>query len=190
MKGTLALVFASAVGLLTYAAPARADIIYNTNLLGSMETPPNASTATGTFSLDYNPANTTSVTYTLTFSGLSSDATMAHVHFGPAGESGAVLFTLFDFGLPPSQTVTSGTYSGTLSSANFQPDTVDGVDTFANFLTDLQDGLIYVNVHSTNYPNGEIRGQLSSVPEPGSLGLLASAFTLVGFGAYRRRKTS
>jgi hypothetical protein len=94
------------------------------------------------------------------FSGLGSNVTMAHLHGpAPAGANAGVIF-----GLTITNS-TSGTFSGNsvLSGANI-----------ANALG----GLTYLNIHTSGFPGGEIRGQLSnpiSVPEPGTLALLAMA---------------
>ena len=77
-----------------------------------------------------------------TFAGLTTPATAAHIH-GPAapGQNAAVI-------LPLTATAgTSGTITGTgtLSSAN---------------ATNLLNGLTYVNVHTSTFPGGEIRGQI------------------------------
>jgi len=48
----------------------------------------------------------------------------------------------------------------------------------ANQISDLEGGLWYINIHSSVFPNGEIRGQILPVPEPSILalfGLSASA---------------
>jgi CHRD domain-containing protein/PEP-CTERM motif-containing protein len=46
----------------------------------------------------------------------------------------------------------------------------------------------YVNVHTTVYPAGIIRGQLSPTPEPASLALLGGGLGLVAFSRLRRRQ--
>ena len=53
----------------------------------------------------------------------------------------------------------------------------------------LQDGLMYVNIPTGQYPDGEIRGQLSLVPEPGTYATVAG-LGLGAFALYRRRTGS
>ncbi|MBI1332160.1 MAG: CHRD domain-containing protein [Armatimonadetes bacterium] len=134
---------------------------------GISEVPPNASPAVGVVAGIYDDVTNT-LTMDTSASGLLGPSTAAHIHTGAPGTSGAVLF-------PLTGTVGSTTY---LSHDMF-------VLTDASEL-DLLGGMLYVNVHSTVFPGGEIRGQLaaSTVPEPASLAVL-------GFGALamlKRRK--
>ncbi len=114
---------------------------FTVQMRAANEVPSNASTATGTATVILDPA-TGDVTVAGTYSGLTSAATVAHIH-GPAaaGATADPVVTL---------TQTGGT-SGTVTGA--------GTLTPAQ-VTDLQNGLMYVNVHSATYPNGEIRGQI------------------------------
>jgi hypothetical protein len=178
---------------LVSTVPAKADFIASANINAAQELDPitgmpPVSSATGTFSLDYSPA-TMALTYTLTFSGLTSPTTMAHIHLGPPGLAGAILFPLYDYGMPPSMNVTSNTLSGTLTAANFMPDTVDGIGTFAQAIAAIETGDTYVNIHTTNYPAGEIRGQILATPEPASASLLLLGAGLGAFGLSRRKRT-
>lgn len=84
----------------------------------------------------------TSVTVTGDFEGLSGPAVAAHIH-GPADKETAapVLCPL------TATAAVSGTLSGSCSFSEDQ-------------LQQLRDGQMYVNVHTQQYPQGEIRGQL------------------------------
>jgi len=117
---------------------------FTATLTGHQEVPPNNSTATGsgTVVLNSDPALTT-ITVNLTFSGLAANATAAHIH-GPAmpGVTAPIIIPFTNF--PAS---TSGTYSNTF------PITPEQV-------SQLLDGLLYINIHNTPFPSGEIRGQL------------------------------
>jgi len=123
------------------------DNIYYGTLLpmsSSQETPSFSSNATGTIDANYNRLTKT-LTYKITFSGLSGNATMAHIHgLGEPGVMAGVLQTFVGF-----PTATSGTYSGTLL--------IDGVKFTEEYLLG---GRYYINIHSKTYGNGEIRGQL------------------------------
>ena len=122
-----------------YEIKSKPSLLFVANLTGSQETPPNSSTATGRASLLLSPDEKTA-RLSLTFSGLSSGQTDAHIH-GPAvaGVSAPPVFPL-----PLGQL---SDFSITLTSSQVQ---------------DLKNGLYYINVHSSNFPTGEIRGQFAS----------------------------
>lgn len=110
---------------------------------GTNEVPPNASTATGTFVGTYDDATNT-ISYTITFSGLSSNTVAAHFH-APAPPGVAVAPILTHVGFPLG--VTAGVYVK--------------VDVLTNLLeSQLLAGLVYSNIHTTLLPGGELRTQI------------------------------
>jgi len=101
------------------------------------------STATGTITGTYDSV-TNIISYTINFSGLSSNTTAAHFH-GPAfpGTNAPVTKEHRNFPLG----VTSGTYTSKDTLTQAQE-------------ADLLAGKWYSNIHTTNFQNGEIRAQI------------------------------
>ena len=112
-------------------------------LTGAQETPPNASPATGAGTVVLDSTGTM-ISVNLTFSGLSAAATAAHIHVGAPGVAGSVIIPLTGF-----PAATSGTYSNTFAITPAQ-------------VSQLRSGLLYLNIHTSTFPGGEIRGQLTS----------------------------
>jgi hypothetical protein len=125
--------------VVAFAGPAFADK-YKVTLDAKSEVPPNASTATGSADVDYDPA-TKKLTWTLTYSGLTGPATAAHFH-GP-GEAGKVAGVKVPI---PGATSSPAEGSATLTD-----------EQAADFLA----GKYYINVHTAANPGGEIRGQVT-----------------------------
>ncbi|MHB1920689.1 MAG: CHRD domain-containing protein [Chitinophagaceae bacterium] len=109
---------------------------------GSNETPSNGSPATGTVNAYYN-TQTKIMTYTLNWSNLTSTPVAMHFHEGPIGVAGGVIIGITGF-----PATISGTVSGTSSALTISEDSA------------LLTGDVYANIHTTNYPGGEIRAQL------------------------------
>ena len=138
-----------------YEIKSKPSTVFVATLTGAQEVPPTNSTATGTAVLVLSPDEATA-RLALSFSGLSSAQTDAHIH-GPA---------LPGVTAPPVVPLPSGqiiNFGMTLSAAQVQ---------------DLKNGLWYVNVHSSNFPNGEIRGQFGTSPTASSLQLDASKYSV------------
>jgi CHRD domain-containing protein len=106
------------------------------------------------------------VTYKLTFSGLSTPVTQAHIHFGKVHVPGNVLaFLCTNLGNGPAGTpacpANGGTVTGTITAADIVP---SGQGVAAGNFDALEDALnsntAYGNIHTTPFPAGEIRGQI------------------------------
>ena len=149
-------------GMLLSAAPAAAvSQQFTASLTGGQETPPNGSTATGTGTVLLNAAET-QITVNLSFTGLSSNATAAHIH-GPAP-------TGVPAGIPPGFGLT-GVPAATSGSTT--PNQV--INVTPTQVAQLRTGQLYFNVHNEPYPNGEIRGQI--VPGPSLPALVRTSTT-------------
>lgn len=140
MKGKLRNLIAIAIFMLMFSAVSNAEI-FTAYLNGAQEVPVVATTATGYARIVVNES-TGSLTYTVVFNGLSSAQTLSHIH-APAA-IGASTGVAINFGTVGG---TSGTISGTTTITPTQ-------------LSQLRAHLGYVNVHSSSFPAGEIRGQL------------------------------
>jgi hypothetical protein len=137
-------------------------------LSGFNETaPPILSNGTATFRATV--ANDSSITYTLTFSGLSSPVTQSHLHFAERGVGGGIFLFLCTNLTPPAGVPTppacpasGGTVTGTLTAANVigLPAQNLTAGDFAGALRIIRAGDAYANIHTTNFPQGEIRGQV------------------------------
>jgi hypothetical protein len=116
---------------------------------GAQETPAVVTTATGTGVFALN-SDKTALTFDITVAGLSGAITQAHFHNAAAGVAGSIVRTLTaDFG----NNTASGVWRNT-----------DGEPLSSGLVAALEAGQIYVNVHTTANPNGEIRGQLLAIP--------------------------
>ena len=93
------------------------------------------------------------------FRSTNSTVTKAHIHTGAAGVNGGVLFMIYDSTMDGAFT---GNISKTFTAADLTPS--GSVNTFADFLSALNAGNTYGNVHSQANPGGAIRGQL--FPQP------------------------
>jgi hypothetical protein len=145
-----ALLVAVAPAVLTtdVAAAATNGQVFTATLVGTQEVPPNASPATGLATVTLSSDQTT-ITVDVSFAGLTAPATASHIH-GPAAP-GSSAPVLFPFANVPVAT------SGVIPEQSFPITPAE--------VTDLQNGQYYVNVHSSTFPSGEIRGWLTPDPD-------------------------
>jgi hypothetical protein len=129
------------------AAPARTNL-FIAHLVGDQETPPNDSLAQGEAVLHLNADGT--ISYKLNVANIN-DVFMAHIHVAPRGVPGPVKQWLYPVSGPPPHLL-QGRTDGTLAEGTFMPTPA--------LLVAIENGDAYVNVHTTAFPGGEIRGQL------------------------------
>ena len=154
------------LGLVPAAAQAQ-ERKFKATLIGYDEVPAISNTGFGTFNMliDFSDS---SFDYTLSFSGLSgSGATQAHIHIGQKGVNGGIMvFYCTNLGNGPPGTQAcpaNGTIGGKITAANVVGSAAaQGIAAgeFAEVLKAIRAGTVYVNVHSSLFPGGEIRGQL------------------------------
>lgn len=172
-----------ALGLLlaVTTSPAMAAMITATATLdGLQEVPPNASTATGTATFTIDDV-TGDYTYSMDVDGIDAFAINAglaggiHIHQAPVGLNGPIVINVASDRTSltiPAFGMFSFTAAGTVGDVNA-------------IVTALTAGDLYINVHTEDYPGGEIRGQLAVIPLPGAFLLFGSA--LVGLMGISRR---
>ena len=138
----------AAVALLGGAASAQQKFTANLNTI--QEVPPTNTNGRGRCLVTLNLAQTQITDVTCTFSQLSSNVISGHIH-GPAapGANAGILFDL----TPP-----TGVTSGTFSRGPFNLTTEQ--------LGFLRTKRLYVNIHTTNFTGGEIRGQIKIQTTP------------------------
>jgi CHRD domain len=140
--------------------------VFTAALDGPSQNPPVASNGTGTTTVTWNTL-TNQMTINIAFSGLSTGTTASHIHCCVAspGNAGVATTTPTFPGFPLG--VTSGTYARTFDmtvAASYNPAFVTlngGVPGAESALfAGLQAGQAYLNIHTTMFPGGEIRGFL------------------------------
>ena len=137
---TTSLAALTALALIGVSAPVLAEqISFTANLVGTEELPPSDSPASGMLDATYD-TDSNVLTFNVSYSGLTGDATAAHFH-GPAavGEKA-----------PPVVPIDGSLASPIAGSATL----TDAQE------ADLEAGKWYFNVHTAQYPDGEIRGQV------------------------------
>ncbi|MFV9506030.1 MAG: S8 family serine peptidase [Oscillochloridaceae bacterium umkhey_bin13] len=145
------------------AQPNAAPRLFAASLDGGQEVPPVTTNASGEALLVFE-ADSGRLDYRVTFADLSGPLTMAHLHLAPSGSNGPVVVDLFPglIGSPAPE----GVLIGTTSLTNEQAEA-------------LTAGNLYVNLHTSAHPGGEIRGQLIPIRGQGVIiGILDSGINV------------
>jgi hypothetical protein len=126
------------------AAPSNTPMMKTLQLSSSQEVPANDSKGTGTADVTYNK-ETKMLSYKIDYTGLTGNATMAHIHgTAPKGTNAGVAHDL----TPVLKKSASGSF-------------VDSVKVGDKIKEDsLLSGFYYFNIHTKKNPGGEIRAQI------------------------------
>ena len=137
--------------------------------------PPTGTTAAtkGSATVSYDAATKT-ISYRVSYAGLTGPATMAHIHIAPSGSNGGVVINIFD------TAVGTPAAGGVFVGSKVIADVGGGVNkTAAEIEAALFSSGLYFNIHTTTNPGGEIRGQISPARGEGIIiGVLDSGINI------------
>ncbi|HYJ88901.1 MAG TPA: CHRD domain-containing protein [Pyrinomonadaceae bacterium] len=135
-------------------------------LSGFEEVPAISTTGNGEFRARIDKAET-EIAYSLSYSDLQGTVTQAHIHLGQAGVNGGIsAFLCSNLGNGPAGTQPCpsppATITGTITAADVIGPTGQGISAgeLDELIVAIRAGKTYVNVHSSIWPNGEIRSQI------------------------------
>jgi len=157
------------ISLALAQAPAdKAQRPLGAELTGYQEVPPVSTTGRGVFTARIN-RDSTAIDFELSYVDLEGAVQQAHIHFAQPGVNGGVIVWLCsNLASPPTPTgvpacpAAPATLTGTIGASQVVGPSAQGIGPgqFAEFLAALRAGATYVNVHTSLYPGGEIRGQI------------------------------
>jgi hypothetical protein len=196
MRLRATLLAALAALLLSVPASQASIISFNVVLTGAAEDPPNGSPGSGFATINIDDVADT-MQLDVVFDDLTTNTVASHIHCCTAlagtGTAGVATVTpsFTDFPLG----VTGGVYSHIFdltSAGSYNPAfvTANGgtpAGAEAALLAGMKAGEAYLNIHTDQFPRGEIRGFLQPVPEPTTLLLLGGGLSAAALRSRRRR---
>jgi CHRD domain len=143
---------------------------FNAQFRGVEEVPSVSSDGTASLRVRINGSgDSATIEYRLTYSGLRAPVTQSHIHFAERHVAGGIMvFLCTNLANGPAGTpacpTSSGTVERTLRAADVIGPAGQGITTgeMSRVVKAVREGAAYGNVHSTQFPAGEIRGQLIS----------------------------
>jgi hypothetical protein len=162
---------AAAVGTVAMAGGGKT---VSAELTGYQEVPAISTEGNATFEARID-RNAQEISYRLTYADLEADVTQAHIHFAQRAVNGAIVaFLCSNLASPPPGTPAcpgprEGTVEGTIEPEDVldttgatPPPGGQGIEAgaFDELVDAIKAGVTYANVHSTQWPAGEVRGQL------------------------------
>lgn len=156
-------IFVPVLALFAFAARGDGNVHrFHATLVGINEVPPVFTAGHADVSLKIADDDS-SIDFTITYENLSANPAAAHVHFGPPRVNGGVSIFLCGGGAQPAcPASTSGTITGTATAANVVGPVAQGIaaGNLAAIIQMMRAGVTYANMHTANFPGGEIRGQV------------------------------
>jgi hypothetical protein len=137
---TAALLLVGAMIVASCTSTSSNVVAMGATLNAASEVPPNTSTGTGNATVSLDKATKT-LSWTVSYSGLTGDATAAHFHGPAAPGANAGVVVPIGAGSVPNPAVGSKVLTD-------------------DQIADLTAGKWYVNIHTKANPGGEIRGQV------------------------------
>ena len=128
---------------------------FTVELSGNEEVPPVQTDAKG--SAEFTAPHFDNIGYSLNVSNIDK-VTMAHIHSGKIGENGPIVVTLFKTETPSTEPINGNLVSGNITNAKLEGPMAG--KTLIDLTKSMELGETYVNVHTEEHPNGEIRGQI------------------------------
>jgi opacity protein-like surface antigen len=181
----------AAICLVLVLSAAVSAQIFDAVLDGLQESPPVATPGNGVGTAVYN-AGTDTLNVSVTFSDLIGNTTDSHIHCcftDPPSRNIGVAVGFTPHGFPIG--VTSGVFNANIDLSNAANYTSSFINTFGGgtvtgarnaLLAGMTNSTAYFNIHTNFRPGGEIRGDISRIPEPTSLLLLFSGLAAIGCG--------
>lgn len=136
-----------------FAVPSGDQQKFTAQLSGDQEVPPIQTNASG---MTWFKPKQDRIEFELNVTDLQG-VTMAHIHNGKQGENGPPVVPLFKSESP------TVLINGKLANGNITPSMLAGPmagKSISDLITVMGNGETYVNVHTQQNPNGEIRGQI------------------------------
>ena len=128
---------------------------FTVELSGNEEVPPVQTDAKG--SAEFTAPHFDNIGYFVNVSNIDK-VTMAHIHSGKIGENGPIVVTLFKTETPSTEPINGNLVSGNITNAKLEGPMAG--KTLIDLTKSMELGETYVNVHTEEHPNGEIRGQI------------------------------
>lgn len=143
--------------IITFNTVFGGDNRFSAPLTGGEEVPPVNTNSTGIALFEF--VNNNNINFKVNVTNMDN-IKAAHIHLGEFGQNGDVVSTLFNSSTPTD--VLNGTLvEGKLTNTDFQGP-LKG-NTTSDLFKLMNNTQTYVNIHTVEYPNGEIRGQITTV---------------------------